>query len=198
MAEEALLALSEPSTPQVSSRLQPWLMRTLACGIAVITAALLSLAPALAAPVPKKAPVWAELTAEQQQVLDPLKSDWDKMDRPRRIKWVGIAKRYPAMNGTEQRRVQTRMKNWAKLTPEQRAAARNSYRNTIVKLPPEMKKDLRAQWQEYQALPDHEKRRLATKPVEPVRAPPPKRAKKTPETTGTARTPSHPAYLDTH
>lgn len=198
MAQEALLALSERSTLPDPSRHQSWPMRVLACGIAVSTAVLLSLAPALAAPVAKKAPVWAELTAEQQQVLDPLKSDWDKMDRPRRVKWVGIAKRYPTMNATEQRRVQTRMKNWAKLTPEQRAVARNSYRNTIVKLPPEMKKDLRAQWQEYQALPDHEKRRLAAKPVEPLRAPPPKRAKKTPATTGAALTPSHPAYLDTH
>ncbi|MBI3374453.1 MAG: DUF3106 domain-containing protein [Betaproteobacteria bacterium] len=198
MAEEALLVLSEPSTLQDSSRVQPWLMRMLACAVTAIIAALLSVAPALAAPAPKKAPVWAELTAEQQQVLDPLKGEWDKMDRPRRIKWVGIAKRYPGMNPTGQRRVQTRMQNWAKLTPEQRSVARNSYRNTIVRLPPELKKDLRAHWQEYQALPDHEKRRLAAKPVEPLRATPPKRAKKSPETSGAAPYPSHPAYLDTH
>ena len=192
MAQEALLVLSEPSPLRDSSRPQPWLRRILACGVAAFFAALLSVAPALAAPAPKKAPVWAELTVEQQQVLDPLKSEWDKMERPRRIKWLGIAKRYPAMNATEQRRIQTRMQNWAKLTPEQRAVARTNYRNTIVKLPPELKKDLRAQWQEYQALPDHEKRRLAAKPAEPRPSTPQKRTKSA-NTPGAARPSSHPA-----
>src|SRR5258708_12261930 len=42
-------------------------------------------------------PAWAELTAEQQQVLAPLKADWDTLDPDRRLKWIAIAKRYPRM-----------------------------------------------------------------------------------------------------
>src|SRR5262245_59101313 len=47
-------------------------------------------------------PTWAELPAEQQQVLSPLKDDWENLERERRLKWIGIAKRYPKMNAEEQ------------------------------------------------------------------------------------------------
>jgi hypothetical protein len=108
-------------------------------------------APAKAA---KKAPAasrpaWAELTAEQQRVLAPLKADWDWLDRERKLKWVGIAKRYPAMKPQEQARVQRRMQAWAKLTPEQRRQARESYKQ-IAKQPPAQRDKLREKWAEYQ------------------------------------------------
>jgi hypothetical protein len=41
------------------------------------------------------------------------------------------------------------MKDWAKLTPEQRRAAREKYK-TIKKLPPDKREQVKAQWQEYQ------------------------------------------------
>lgn len=155
------------------SQLPVQLTRTIACALAAL---MLALAPAEAAS-PRKGPVWAELTVEQQQVLEPLKPEWEKMERQSRVKWVGIAKRYPGMSEREQQRIQTRMQRWAKLTPEQRAVARNYYRENVGKLPPEKKKDLRAQWQEYQALPEQEKRSLAAKAAEPRPAAPPKRPK---------------------
>src|ERR671936_305593 len=40
-------------------------------------------------------PVWAELTAEQQAVLAPLKNDWDTLEPERRQKWIQIAKSHP-------------------------------------------------------------------------------------------------------
>ena len=52
-----------------------------------------------------------------------------------------------------------RMQKWAKLTPEQRRAAREQYKS-IGKLSPERRMDLRQQWAEYQALPPSEKRML--------------------------------------
>ena len=164
MAEEALLVLRTTRSGVASSRaFRTWTARALAV-LAIALVATASAAP------PAKGPAWAQLTVEQQQILEPLKSDWDRLDRQRRAKWIGVAKRYPSMTATGQRRVQTRMQNWAKLTPEQRTAARNNYRDNIGKLPPEKKKDLRAQWQEYQALPEHEKRSLAAKSTEPRRA----------------------------
>ena len=110
-----------------------------------------------AAGPPSKGPSWAELTVEQQQVLAPLKPDWNSLDGERRHKWVGIAKRYPTMKPQEQERVVRRMQTWAKLTPEQRRAAREQYRS-IGKLPPEKRQGLKQQWAEYQALPPTEKR----------------------------------------
>lgn len=163
MAEEALLVLSEPSVLLLRPRLPGAraFARTFACGL-VALAALVSVTTAEAT-APLKGPAWAALTADQQQILAPLKSEWDKMDRQPRVKWVGIAKRFPTMTAREQRRIQTRMDRWAKLTPEQREVARNTYRKNMAALPPEKKKELQAQWEEYRALPADEKRRLAEK-----------------------------------
>ena len=120
------------------------------------------------APAAKKnvRPAWAELTAEQQQVLAPLKNDWDTLEVERRQKWLQIAKRYPKMKQLEQERVQRRMQVWANLSPEQRRQARENYKR-LVKAPRPEKKSLREQWAEYQALPPHERESLAPpKPTE--------------------------------
>ncbi len=113
-------------------------------------------------------PLWAELNAQQQQILAPLKPDWDNMERDRKVKWIGIAKRYPKMKPEAQERVQKRMDKWANLSPEQRRQARENYR-AIAKVPPEKRKSLREQWAAYQALSPGERERLVAEPVEPAR-----------------------------
>jgi hypothetical protein len=55
------------------------------------------------------------------------------------------------------------MQAWAKLTPEQRRQARETYKQ-IVKAPPEKRGKLREQWAEYQQLPPQERDRLAPAP----------------------------------
>jgi hypothetical protein len=112
-------------------------------------------------------PAWAELTAEQQQILAPLKADWESLGPERRRKWIGVAKRYPGMTKQSQERVQRRMQTWAKLTPEQRRQARETYKQ-IVKVPPEKRANLRQQWAEYQQLPEHERENLVA-PGDPKR-----------------------------
>ena len=113
----------------------------------------------LAAP-PKKNPSWSDLTAEQQQILQPLAAEWTALDAPRRTKWIGIAKRYPAMNAAEQKRVQARMTEWVKLTPDERRNAREQYRK-IGKLPPAKREVVSQHWEEYQQLPEAVKKNLA-------------------------------------
>ena len=112
---------------------------------------------------PQGRPVWAELTADQQMILAPLKADWESLEPERRRKWIGVAKRYPKMKLEEQERVQRRMQAWAKLSPEQRRQARENYRR-IVKAPPEKRDKLREAWAEYQALPPAERQNLAPAP----------------------------------
>jgi hypothetical protein len=105
-------------------------------------------------------PAWAELTAEQQQVLAPLKNDWDSLEPDRRLKWIAIAKRYPRMKAVEQERVQRRMQIWANLSPEQRRQARENYKH-LAKAPRRApNKDLRQAWAEYQALSPYERQSL--------------------------------------
>jgi hypothetical protein len=120
---------------------------------------LLAFCAAAADAAPKdKGPQWASLTADQQQVLAPLATDWDKhLTREQKVKWIGIAKRYPTMKAEEQKRVQTRMQKWAKLTPEQRWQARERYRS-IGKIAPDRREELRRYWAEYQSLSPEEKR----------------------------------------
>ena len=115
--------------------------------------------PPAAKPKAQVRPAWAELTADQQMILAPLKADWESLDPERRRKWIGIAKRYPKMTVQEQERVQRRMQAWAKLSPEQRRQARENYRR-IVKVPPEKRDKLREAWAEYQSLPPQERQNL--------------------------------------
>jgi hypothetical protein len=102
-------------------------------------------------------PLWADLTPSQQQALAPLSSDWDKIDALRKQKWLAIANKFHGMKPEEQQRLQERMRDWAKLTPAQRRAARESYEHT-KKLNADQKSE---KWQQYQSLPEEEKKKLA-------------------------------------
>ena len=92
------------------------------------------------------------------------------MSVERRRKWVGIAQRYPKMKLAEQQRVQQRMIDWVRLSPQQRREARENYRK-IGKIASEKKTDLAQRWAEYQALPEAERNSL----VAPAPAAEPKR-----------------------
>ena len=121
--------------------------------------------PAASKPV-KKASVraqWAELNAEQQRILAPLKGDWDNLGRTSRRKWIGIAKRYPAMKPLEQERIQNRMQRWANLSPEQRAQARENYKR-MAKASAEKRRKIREQWLKYQASLPPEQRYVPQQP----------------------------------
>ena len=120
------------------------------------------LSPAQAVVQELRQPAWAELTQEQKQILAPLARDWDKMEAYRKKKWLGIAKRYPAMKPEEQARIQRRIKDWVNLTPEQRSRARAQYKN-LKTAPPEHKEVIKEKWDQYKDLPDEEKKRLADK-----------------------------------
>jgi hypothetical protein len=112
------------------------------------------------------APQWAELNAEQQHILSPLKIDWENLTPERRRKWIGIAKRYPDMQPLEQQRVQERMQRWANLSPQQRAQARENYKR-MAKASAEKRRMLREQWAAYQSLSPQERQNLAPR-SEPI------------------------------
>jgi hypothetical protein len=76
-----------------------------------------------------------------------------------RKRWLGIAVRYPSLSTDEQVRVQRRMTDWAKLTPEQRKQARDKFKS-LQSASPEKKEAVKLKWQEYKELPESEKSRL--------------------------------------
>jgi len=142
--------------------------------LATILLSALAATGAVAAPK-DRGPQWAALNVDQQPTLAPLAGEWDKLSKPHKTKWLGIAKRYPGMKTEEQRRVQTRMQKWAKLTPQERDQAREQYRS-IGKVAPDRREELRRYWAEYQALPPHERRMYD---VPPNYVPPAERRQRT-------------------
>lgn len=188
MAEEALAAL----TAAAHRFRGPWIR-------AVLATLALAFACAAGATPPKKSPGWNELTPEQQQTLQPLAGEWETLDASRRSKWIGIAKRYPSMSANEQQRVQTRMADWVKLTPDQRRSAREQFRK-IGKLPPEKRESVNQQWEEYQQLPADVKKNLAaenakkkTEKLEPRNRSAAAKAKKPPAEVARPAAPPAPA-----
>lgn len=113
--------------------------------------------PSTPAPQPLSRPLWGELTQAQQQALAPLANEWNKLDVFRKNKWLAIGNKYASMKPDEQVRIHERMRDWVKLTPEQRRTARENYVRT-KKLKPDQKS---AQWEQYQQLPEEERKKLA-------------------------------------
>ena len=99
---------------------------------------------------------WSELTPAQRNALKPLERDWSHIEADRKRKWMDIAGRMPNMPPAERERVQARMTEWARLTPQQRGQARLGYQEARELSPA----DRQAQWEAYQALPPERKQAL--------------------------------------
>ena len=106
-------------------------------------------------------PSWNKLSRAQQEALQPLAGEWNKLEALRKQKWLDIASRFASMTADEQTRVHERMREWVKLTPEQRRLVRENYTRT-KKIDPGQKT---AQWEQYQQLPEDQKKKLATELV---------------------------------
>ena len=110
--------------------------------------------PAAAAPV---GPKWSELTPRQQVALAPLSNDWSTLDGPRKQKWLELAARFPRMSSDEQARVQRRMADWARMSPEQRGQARQNFQQAR-QLPLQ---ERQSRWEAYRSLTPEQRRELA-------------------------------------
>jgi hypothetical protein len=113
-----------------------------------------------------RSPAWAELTVPQRQALAPLQRDWPSIDRQHRQKWLEVASRFPTMGADERSRVQERMADWARMTPNERANARLQFQE-VRRLPAD---ERQARWQAYQALSQEERSTLAQRAKPAVKA----------------------------
>ena len=104
-------------------------------------------------------PMWAELKPEQQTALAPLQAEWLKMREPQKRKWLEVSKNYSKLSVDDQTKLHTRMTDWVRLSPEQRAQARLNF-SVAKTLSPEEKQK---QWEAYQALSPDEKTKLQAK-----------------------------------
>lgn len=115
--------------------------------------------PVKRATIESTGPSWQALSPQQRTSLAPLQNDWASIDAPRKAKWLDIAARYPKLPPSEQQRLQTRMTEWARMTPSERARARLNYQE-VKQLPNQERQD---RWQAYQALPEDQRQALATR-----------------------------------
>jgi hypothetical protein len=111
---------------------------------------------------------WAQLNAAQKSALKPLEREWNGIDTPRKGKWLEIANKFPGLPADEQARIQTRMEDWAKLTPRERGQARMNFKEAQQVPAPERK----AKWEAYQALPPERQKELAARAAPSARKAP--------------------------
>lgn len=119
-----------------------------------------------AARTAEEGPRWQDLSAEHRVALKPLEKDWAGIGADRKQKWVEIAGRFPKLPAEERSRIQTRMAEWAQMTPQERGRARLNFQEAKQVSP----QDRQAQWEAYQALPDERKRQLAARAAPAPRA----------------------------
>ncbi len=113
--------------------------------------------------IPVSRPAWTELTPTQQQALKPLALNWDTISDAQKRKWLEISKNFASLPPEGQVTMHSRMNDWVKLSPQERAQARLNFAKTqelSKELTPEEKK---AKWETYQALSAEEKQKLAAK-----------------------------------
>lgn len=103
-------------------------------------------------------PLWMDLSESQQQALAPLAQLWPTMTEPHKRKWLAVSQNFAQLSTDEQSTVQGRMREWAALSPQQRALARLNYADAQQLL----QEDKKAKWEAYQALSPEAKQKLAT------------------------------------
>jgi Protein of unknown function (DUF3106) len=109
-------------------------------------------------------PLWMDLTESQQQALAPLAQLWPTMNEPHKRKWLAISQNFGQLSAEEQSTVQSRMREWAALSAQQRTAARFNY----VDAQQLLQEDKKAKWEAYQALSPEAKQKLAAQQNKPV------------------------------
>ena len=105
------------------------------------------------------APTWQSLTPAQRNLLAPLANDWDQLGPTQRSKWLNATPRLATLPAPELARLHERMRDWAHLTPSERANARVSFQ-VAKQVDAEQRQ---AKWEAYQALPPEKRQELAEK-----------------------------------
>lgn len=129
-----------------------------------------SAARATAKPPTEQGLRWSELKPAQQAALKPLEREWPVIEANRKQTWLEMAAKFPTIPPAEQARVQDRMAEWVRLTPQQRGMARLRFQE-LKELPPQ---DRQARWNAYQALSPEQRQQFVERAMpDPVRKPAP-------------------------
>jgi len=124
--------------------------------------------PLTAAPAgPEAGPRWNTLSPAQKTALNPLADAWPTLSSGHKTKWLTLVQKFPEMSDADKSRLNSRMVDWAALSPKDRELARLNFATTK-----KLSSDARmANWEAYQALPESKKQELLNAaPKKPVGA----------------------------
>lgn len=107
---------------------------------------------------PEVSQAWLSLNKRQKQALAPLSDKWDELTHQQKQKWLVLARSFYQLTDPEQIVLHGRMREWASLSPRQRALARFNFNSTMAM----SIEDKRAQWEAYQQLSEEEKNKLTS------------------------------------
>jgi len=145
-----------PSGSTPSRRPGPACRATLALSGLVLT---LLFVTSVLAQAPAGGPAWNQLSPQQREALAPLAAQWTTIPAENKRKWLEIADRYPQLSPEGKARVQARMTDFSRLTPDQRRTARENFQRAY-ELPRESRESA---VERYRSLPDDKKKELSTR-----------------------------------
>jgi hypothetical protein len=135
---------------------------------------------------------WSRLSPQQRSVLAPLERDWARTTPAQQQKWVEVANRFGSLPSDEQARMQERMGEWSRLSPQDRARARLNFQEARQV----GREERQQQWEAYRALPADQRRALAEQAQAPRAGAAPTRARNNEEgrvKSNVVRAPAAPA-----
>jgi hypothetical protein len=101
-------------------------------------------------------PLWVDLSPVEQQALAPFAPKWNTFPTAEKRAWLKVVERIGSMTADQRQKLNTRMQQWAELTPEQRVRARANF-NLASKAPAEQRK---AEFEQYRAMTPEQRKVL--------------------------------------
>ena len=130
----------------------------------LIAAALLAAFAAVASAQPSqerlKTPQtrWSELAPAERRILGPIEENWDRLPGYQQQRLISSARKYPSLQPIQKERFDTRIRDWAAMSSEQRRAARETFQG-LRRLPPDKQHELRERWLQRHRPPDEQRNR---------------------------------------
>ena len=150
--------VTAPLRARTAPARRPGIARRATFALAGFALILLVGTPALAQ-APAGGPAWNQLSPQQREALAPLAGQWTTIPAENKRKWLEIADRYPQLSPEGKARMQARMTDFARLTPEQRRTARENFQRAY-ELPRESRESA---VERYRSLPDDRKKELSAR-----------------------------------
>ena len=96
---------------------------------------------------------WSNLTSQQQELLAPLKSDWNSLPKTHQERWIAIGRKYENESPDKQDKMRERVSTWTSLSSQEKAAARENYKT----LKEQARGERNSSWNSYQTLDPKER-----------------------------------------